>query len=407
VVVPEEATMGELNGVLAITLAALLGACGGSSITLPSGGTGGSGGTTGGAGGAGGAVGGAGGSGGATGGAGGAVGGTGGAGGAVGGAGGATGGAGGAVGGSGGAGGSVGGAGGSGGAGGGSLCDSQGLCGDQNTGCVGCAIGAGGPCQASFDACTANNDCFSILLCSLNCVDAGCIADCEAQSPGGAALFDAATSCVFCAECSSDCALEATAFCQAPPTSCDDQNVVCGDVTTGCLGCALAGPCAAELNTCLGTVGCDGVANCASACATPACVDACIAGAASPAAAAAYEALSACALCGECASDCAPLAATHCGGSPSTCDQQGLCGDQSSGCIGCALDGACADEYSACLASNPCLSFVQCIGPCADQACVGACAQQFPQGAQVYDTLLDCVICGECPVDCDGPGAGC
>ncbi len=92
-----------------------------------------------------------------------------------------------------------------------------------------------------------------------------------------------------------------------------------------------------------------------------------------------------------------------------SCDGQGYCGDSQSGCIGCALAVNCADELMACQndPSGDCIAFVQCLDQCSNQACADQCAADHPSGATLYNDLVFCVICDECPMDCDGPGSGC
>ena len=100
------------------------------------------------------------------------------------------------------------------------------------------------------------------------------------------------------------------------------------------------------------------------------------------------------------------------------CDGTGDCGFafspspdclscDSSGCIGCALAGACADELAACQSEPQCVSFVICVEACSDQQCFDECSSQTPQGVELYSPVRFCVICDQCPSDCDGPGLGC
>jgi hypothetical protein len=89
------------------------------------------------------------------------------------------------------------------------------------------------------------------------------------------------------------------------------------------------------------------------------------------------------------------------------CDNQGDCGDSSTGCIGCALEGNCADELDDCSNSFDCIDFANCIEPCVDQSCFDNCFNSYPTGGDIYNTLLICVICDECYNDCDGAGSGC
>ena len=83
------------------------------------------------------------------------------------------------------------------------------------------------------------------------------------------------------------------------------------------------------------------------------------------------------------------------------------CGDQTSGCIGCALNGNCSDELATCMGNQDCQDFAVCFQGCADQACADQCIMDHPEGAGLYNEILNCVVCVECPIACDGPGSGC
>jgi hypothetical protein len=50
---------------------------------------------------------------------------------------------------------------------------------------------------------------------------------------------------------------------------------------------------------------------------------------------------------------------------------------------------------------------VQCLQPCATQQCADQCFTQYQQALPMYDQLYVCVVCDECPGDCDGPSSGC
>ena len=89
------------------------------------------------------------------------------------------------------------------------------------------------------------------------------------------------------------------------------------------------------------------------------------------------------------------------------CDGHGECGDSQSGCVGCALNGPCFNELSKCQDTQECIEFAMCIDGCSDPGCADMCAAQFPEGASLYNDVLFCVICEQCPSDCDGPGSGC
>jgi hypothetical protein len=91
------------------------------------------------------------------------------------------------------------------------------------------------------------------------------------------------------------------------------------------------------------------------------------------------------------------------------CDDLAVCGDAAdpASCLGCALGGDCADELATCQGDQECIDFVTCIDPCADQACFDACVTMYPNGATLYNDLVFCAICEQCPISCDGPGSGC
>jgi hypothetical protein len=84
------------------------------------------------------------------------------------------------------------------------------------------------------------------------------------------------------------------------------------------------------------------------------------------------------------------------------------CQDSASGCLACALAGSCSDEYDTCASNEDCIAFVTCIAPTAcDQVCVDQCATDHPTGETLYNDLVYCAICEECPIDCDGAQSGC
>lgn len=106
-----------------------------------------------------------------------------------------------------------------------------------------------------------------------------------------------------------------------------------------------------------------------------------------------------------------PTTSTSTSTGPSGCDSGNPsvenCGDSTSGCIQCALEGACIDEFTMCANSQQCIEYVTCIDPCPDTSCTDSCAMSFPSGAQIYNDLVSCAICQECFIDCDGANAGC
>ncbi|APR76688.1 Hypothetical protein A7982_02035 [Minicystis rosea] len=104
---------------------------------------------------------------------------------------------------------------------------------------------------------------------------------------------------------------------------------------------------------------------------------------------------------------------TGTGGSAGSCDNKGVCQDAdqdtTNDCFTCALFGACTDQYNACKGDQDCIALNTCFNGCGqnDSTCLSGCAQQHPTGYQLYQALVTCAVCQECPVDCDGPGQGC
>jgi hypothetical protein len=90
-------------------------------------------------------------------------------------------------------------------------------------------------------------------------------------------------------------------------------------------------------------------------------------------------------------------------GGPMTCDDLGTC----DACGSCAMEGACADELSTCQSNPACLDLYFCIEPCTTQSCIDSCASQYPGGIADLDTVVSCVVCGQCPLSCDAAGSGC
>ena len=98
-------------------------------------------------------------------------------------------------------------------------------------------------------------------------------------------------------------------------------------------------------------------------------------------------------------------------GPTSVCDNTGNCGDGETGCIGCSLaeDGPCWPAYEACISSDECITYSDCVNNCPpdDPTCYQKCAEIYALGAQQYNELVSCVICGACYNDCDGQASGC
>jgi hypothetical protein len=92
----------------------------------------------------------------------------------------------------------------------------------------------------------------------------------------------------------------------------------------------------------------------------------------------------------------------------SFCDNTGNCGDVGQGCISCAVNGQCSDSYNACIGTQECTDYINCTSNCGgDPMCAQKCALTFPNGAQLYNSLVVCVICNACFNDCQGQQNGC
>jgi hypothetical protein len=91
------------------------------------------------------------------------------------------------------------------------------------------------------------------------------------------------------------------------------------------------------------------------------------------------------------------------GGFPTDCAATATCGNFGAGCIKCAAKTACATEYQACFDDAPCKAYSACIEPCGAKQldCLQLCANQYPGGATKHQTLIHCVICGDCSTLCE------
>ncbi len=88
---------------------------------------------------------------------------------------------------------------------------------------------------------------------------------------------------------------------------------------------------------------------------------------------------------------------------PGGCDFSGYCGENGGGCIECALGGNCAGIYNECIAETECIDYSDCINSCGgDPGCGDKCSMVYPKGAELYNALIECVICIECANDCMG-----
>ncbi|MBK8257802.1 MAG: hypothetical protein IPK82_34680 [Polyangiaceae bacterium] len=91
-------------------------------------------------------------------------------------------------------------------------CDAEGFCGDTESGCVGCAVGAGGPCQNAYAGCVDTDACIAYADCVSSCMDPQCADKCAETYPEGAQLYSNLVVCVICDVC---------------PISCDGANSGC------------------------------------------------------------------------------------------------------------------------------------------------------------------------------------
>jgi hypothetical protein len=90
-------------------------------------------------------------------------------------------------------------------------CD-EGVCGDAQSGCLGCALADA--CAAEYTACAndPSGECIAFVQCMDSCQDQACVDQCVADHPGGATLYN---DLVFCA------------ICEACPVSCDGAGSGC------------------------------------------------------------------------------------------------------------------------------------------------------------------------------------
>ncbi|KYG05697.1 hypothetical protein BE21_39065 [Sorangium cellulosum] len=88
---------------------------------------------------------------------------------------------------------------------------------------------------------------------------------------------------------------------------------------------------------------------------------------------------------------------------PPVCDDAGVCGDGSSGCVRCAFDGNCRDELAACSERDACINFIDCYVTCGpDTDCKEACVTRDPESAAIYNAAVQCAYCDECADSCSG-----
>ena len=123
--------------------------------------------------------------------------------------------------------------------------------------------------------------------------------------------------------------------------------------------------------------------------------------------------LAALAACGD-SSDAGSAASTTTGATGSSGNTTGTggaggAGGDSTSSGGGTTVGACAGVYATCSNSQACVDYYMCDAACdaMDQTCRDACSAMHSEGAALYGAYLECLICVECPIDCDGPGSGC
>ena len=81
------------------------------------------------------------------------------------------------------------------------------------------------------------------------------------------------------------------------------------------------------------------------------------------------------------------------------CDNSGDCQI----CAECAQMGPCSDEIEDCFTDAECQAFANCFGMCqGTPGCFPDCAMMHPEGVQLYVAAIQCILCDECPVDCEG-----
>jgi hypothetical protein len=110
-----------------------------------------------------------------------------------------------------------------------------------------------------------------------------------------------------------------------------------------------------------------------------------------------------CQFCQECSTVCG-IDTASC---PVSCDGTGNCGT----CASCAADpsGNCPDEEALCAADAECPLLFGCYNMCAagDDMCRNDCSNLYANGIPAYNAVVLCEVCQECPMDCNGPAAGC
>jgi hypothetical protein len=92
--------------------------------------------------------------------------------------------------------------------------------------------------------------------------------------------------------------------------------------------------------------------------------------------------------------------ASSSGSGQPTCDDQPTC----EACDECAINAGCQSLFESCLADEACFYLDDCVYTyCAslgDAGCIEACRYEFPDGAALFDAMIVCVVCDECPGTC-------
>lgn len=225
-------------------------------------------------------------------------------------------------------------------------------------------------CDALFA--TGQSDQLRFQKCSLECIDAPCLRDCELTFAAGLAAGDAAVLCVNGPTCGPDC--------NAPG--------MCGPLTINdptCNTCASAS-CCAQLASCGFSTSCFDFLKCSETCTDVASCEACYA--AWPTTTAGQG-----------------LALDNCLGGPckGICSNGPVCGNagqlESPTCQGCIRTSCCA-EGDACGVDATCESLRVCDKLCKqDAACKVQCRTTYAAGTAAFDALALCKQTS-CPTEC-------
>jgi hypothetical protein len=86
------------------------------------------------------------------------------------------------------------------------------------------------------------------------------------------------------------------------------------------------------------------------------------------------------------------------------CDNSGDCQN----CVQCAFASACEAVWNDCFNSQPCVEMSNCVDQCGmGPGCFQQCAQGNMTGAIPYIESVQCLLCDECPNDCEPMGQLC